>query len=320
MDITISKECHGMLLLSYLRGVLGISRAMLIKLKKVERGILLNGIHVNVRAILSAGDLLSLSVEDTEADENPYLEAVDIPLDILYEDDDVVAVNKPAGMVTHTTRGHYNDSLANAMYSIYKMQGRAFVFRAVNRLDRETSGVVLVSKNKMTAHKIAKALQNGELDKRYIAIVHGRLEGSGEITGHICRCGDSIITRRVCASDEVGAAFAHTRYKVLFPTDKYSVILASPITGRTHQLRVHFSSIGHPIVGDSLYGEASDEISRQALHAIALRFPSPRNGEEKKLYAPLFADMQALCRGIGMDEDILGRIEEVGFDTADTTE
>lgn len=318
MDITIREEYHGMQLLSYLRSVLGISRAMLVRLKKAERGILLNGTHVNVRAVLSVGDLLSLAVDDTEADENPYLEAVDIPLDILYEDDDVIAVNKAAGMVTHTTRGHYNDSLANALYSKYKAQGRAFVFRAVNRLDRETSGVVLVSKNKISAHRLSVSLQSGEVDKRYIAIVHGRLEGSGEITGYICRCGDSIITRRVCSADDEGASFAHTRYKALFSTDKYSVILASPITGRTHQLRVHFSSVGHPIVGDTLYGDASAEISRQALHAVSLRFPSPKNGEENKLYAPLFEDMQALCRGIGMDTGILEKIDEVDFDTTDT--
>ena len=301
MDIVIEKKSHGKLLRDFLRYDVGLSRALLVKLKKDERGILLNGEHVTVRAVLSEGDLLTLALEDNEEDENPYLEAVEMPLDIIYEDDELVVVNKPFGMVTHTAHGHYGDSLANALYAKYKEQGRAFVFRAINRLDRDTSGAVLVSKDRLSAFKLSRALQNGEIDKKYIAIVRGRLEGEGEITGYICRCGDSIITRRVCSEEESGADYAHTRYRSLFASDKYSVVLATPVTGRTHQLRVHFSSIGHPIVGDTMYGGDGAELDRQALHAVSLRFPLPSNAEPCEIYAPLYGDMLRLCEFIGFD-------------------
>lgn len=310
MDIVIEKKHHGAVLREYLRSEVGLSRAMLTKLKKDERGILLNGQRVTVRAVISEGDLLSLAVEDGVEDENPHLEAVELPLDIIYEDNEVVVVNKPYGMVTHTTHGHYGDSLANALYARYKEQGRAFVFRAINRLDRDTSGAVLVSKDRLSAFKLSSALQNGDIDKKYIAIVRGRLDGEGEIKGYICRCGDSIITRRVCTADETGADYAHTRYRSLFASDEYSVILATPVTGRTHQLRVHFSSIGHPIVGDTMYGGEGSELERQALHAIVLRFPLPTNGVPCTAYAPLGDDMMLLSEKIGFDTKVLDKIAD----------
>lgn len=308
MDIVIDKKHNGALLRDYLRYELGVSRAMLVKLKKDERGILLNGEHVTVRAVLAEGDRLTLATEDGVEDENPYLEAVGMPVDIIYEDNETVVVNKPYGMVTHTTHGHYGDSLSNALYAKYKAQGRAFVFRAINRLDRDTSGAVLISKDRLSAFKLSKALQSGAVDKKYIAVVRGRIEGDGEITGYVCRCGDSIITRRVCSRDDVGADYAHTRYRSLFASDEYSVVLATPVTGRTHQLRLHFSSVGHPIVGDNMYGGEGDEMERQALHAIALRFPLPSSGMINGVYAPLQEDMLRLCERIGFDVTILDSI------------
>ena len=301
MEIIIDKKHNGMLLREYLRSDVGLSRAMLVKLKKDEQGILLNGKRVTVRAVLSEGDVLSLATEDTPEDENPYLEAVDIPLDILYEDNEIVVVNKPFDMVTHTTHGHYGDSLANALLAKYKGQGRAFVFRAINRLDKDTSGVVLVSKDRLSAFKLSTALKAGEIDKVYIAVVHGFLDGEGEINRHICRCGDSIITRRVCSENEAGADHALTVYRSIFSSDEYSVVMATPITGRTHQLRVHFSSLGHPIVGDSLYGGSTDKITRQALHAVSLEFPLPSSAERIATVAPIPPDMAALCKEHGFD-------------------
>ena len=304
MEIVIDKKCHGKLLRDFLRYDVGLSRALLTKLKKDEFGILLNGEHVTVRAVLFEGDVLTLALEDNEEDENPYLEAVEMPLDIIYENDEIVVVNKPFGMVTHTTHGHYGDSLANALYAKYKGQGRAFVFRAINRLDRDTSGVVLVSKDRISAFKLSTALQDGKIDKVYIAVVHGFMDGEGEINGYICRCGDSIITRRVCSESDPGADSAITKYRALFASEEYSVVLATPVTGRTHQLRVHFSSLGHPIAGDSLYGGDTGLITRQALHAISLEFPLPSSSERIRVNAPIPSDMTALCRKIGFDAGI----------------
>ena len=308
MEIVIESKYNGTVLREYLRSAVGLSRAMLVKLKKDDQGILLNGERVTVRAVLSTGDVLSLATEDTVEDENPFLEAVDIPLDILYEDSEIVVVNKPFDMVTHTTHGHYGDSLANALYAKYKGQGRAFVFRAINRLDRDTSGVVLVSKDRLSAFKLSTALRDGKIDKVYIAVVHGFLDGEGEINGYICRCGDSIITRRVCSESDLGADSAITRYRSLFASKEYSVILATPVTGRTHQLRVHFSSLGHPIAGDSLYGGDTGLITRQALHAISLEFPLPSSSERIRVHAAIPADMAELCGKIGFDAGILDGI------------
>ena len=295
MEFTVTEEHNGRMLRYYLRSELGVSAALLTRLKKTERGILLNGERVTVRAVIKTGDVISLDIEDTAEDENPYLAPIEMPLDIIYEDEALVAVNKPAGMVTHTTHGHYDDSLANALYAKYKAQGKAFVFRAVNRLDRETSGVVPVAKDRLSAYRMSKFLQNGRVKKEYLAVVCGRIEGEGEIKGYIARCGESIITRRTCDADTKGADYAHSVYRALISGDKYSVLLASPITGRTHQLRVHFASIGHPIVGDTLYGTESADIGRQALHALRLTFPHPRTEVSLTLTAPITDDIAKCC-------------------------
>lgn len=304
MKVIIQKQYSGKVLLNYLREILGISRALLIRLKNTENGITINGQHVTVRAVLAENDILELKLEDTEENVNPFIEPVELKFEKIYEDDYLIAVNKPAGMPTHTTHGHYNDSLANALCAKFKSESRPFVFRAVNRLDRDTSGVVLVAKDQLSAHKMSQQLQSGKIQKNYIAIVCGELNGEGEINGYIKRCGQSIITRMVCAAEEDGAECARTLYKVLFTNGKYSVVEASPITGRTHQLRVHFASIGHPIVGDSLYGSPDINISRQALHAISLKFLHPTSGEAVNCYAAIPDDIVGLCEKLGISTGI----------------
>lgn len=300
MRVTISSQYSGMLLREYLRNVLGISRAMLTKLKNDENGILLNGSHVTVRALLSENDVLTLKLEDTDEDENPFLEAVKLPFEILFEDENIIVVSKPAFMPTHTTHGHYDDTLANALYSKFKGEGRAFVFRAVNRLDRDTSGAVLVAKDRLSAYKLSLTLQRGEIEKKYIAVLCGKLSGSGVIKGYIKRCGESIITRTVCEADENGAEYAETVYRVLASNGEYSIVEAVPVTGRTHQLRVHFSSLGHPIVGDELYGTRSELIERQALHSFSLTFKHPMTEELIACTAALPNDILRLCEKIGL--------------------
>lgn len=296
MRIVVSEQYDGMLLRDHLRDVLGMSHRLLVRVKNAENGIMLNGSRVTVRARLSAGDVLELKLEDERADENPYLEPVQIDFGLLYEDDQIVVASKPAGMPTHTTHGHYTDSLANALCARYREQGRPFVFRAVNRLDRETSGAVVVSRDKLSAQRLSLALQGGEIKKAYVSIVHGRLEGEGSICGYMKRCGDSIITRTVCQREEPGAVFAHTEYRSVFTDGENSVVVASPITGRTHQLRVHFASIGHPIIGDTLYGDASPVIGRTALHAFGMSFPHPMTSERLDIVAPVAEDIgRAAC-------------------------
>ena len=175
-------------------------------------------------------------------------------------------------------------------------KGEPFVFRSVNRLDRNTSGLVLVAKNRISANRLYESMQKGLITKKYIALLLGTLpEKEGMIDTYIRRREESIITREVCAALP-DASRAITKYELLSSDGSLSAVKASPITGRTHQLRLHFAHLGTPILGDDLYGEESEEISRQALHAYFLSFPHPRSGEMTELFAPLPSDMEEILK------------------------
>ena len=194
-------------------------------------------------------------------------------------------------MPTHPTHGHYEDTLANAvMFYMQKNGNPDFVFRSVNRLDRDTSGLVIIAKSQLSCAKLSRVLQEGKINKTYLALLEGSPEADeGVIEKPIRRAGDSIITRECC--EEGQGAYARTVYRVLKRYDGYTLVSAQPITGRTHQLRVHFSSIGHPIVGDTLYGSASEMLDRQALHAAMLVFPHPMEDRMIRLLCPPPNDM-----------------------------
>lgn len=290
MRIVISSEYDGMLLREYLRSVMRLSRAEITELKKRDDGIVLNGKHVTVRAVLRSGDELVLSREDLVSSEGVI--PVQLPLDILYEDDDVIALNKPPFMPTHPSHEHQSDTLANALAYYFETKGVPFVFRAVNRLDRDTSGVVLVAKNKNAAFFLARQISEFNVVKKYIAIVNGELSGSGVIEGNIRRVMEGKMERGVFSDGQ----YALTEYEVLSVKDGVSALLVTPKTGRTHQIRVHLSHIGHPIIGDTLYGgeNGSELISRQALHAHSLTFSLPSNNETITVTAPLPDDIATL--------------------------
>ena len=290
MLTVISSEYDGMILREYLRNVLRLSRAELTELKKREDGIMLNGVRVTVRALLKEGDELVLSRDDIAPSEG--VKPVPLPLDILYEDDDVIALNKPPFMPTHPSHEHQSDTLANALAYYFESKGIPFVFRAVNRLDRDTSGVVLVAKNKNSAFVLAKQIAEFKVTKKYIAIVDGEVLSSGKVEGNIRRIEDGKMRRGVFPDGQ----YALTEYEVLGVKNGLSALLVSPKTGRTHQIRVHTSYIGHPILGDTLYGNenGSELISRQALHAYSLTFSLPSNNETITVTAPLPSDMASI--------------------------
>ncbi len=287
MRTVILAEHDGMLLREYLRNVIKLSRAELTALKKREDGIMLNGNHVTVRAVLRAGDELVLSRDDISS--SCGVIPVDLPLEILYEDDDVIALNKPPFMPTHPSHEHQSDTLANALAFYFESKGAPFVFRAVNRLDRDTSGVVLVAKNKSAAFVLAKQIAEFKVVKKYIAIAEGTLLSGGKIEGSIRRIEEGKMARGVFKDGQ----YALTEFEVLGVKDGLSTLLVTPKTGRTHQIRVHFSFIGHPLLGDTLYGNerGSELICRQALHAYSLTFSLPSNNETITITAPLPGDM-----------------------------
>jgi len=294
MPFVITKNEEGCLLRDYLRKTLGLSRAELTVLKQREEGILLNGKRVTVRAILHEGDLLTLDRADKASGETVLPRK--LPLSILYEDEDLIAVNKPPAMPTHPSHGHYEDTLANALAYYFAAAGEPFVFRAVNRLDRDTSGVVLVAKNRGAAFQLSQAIAGGEVEKRYLALALGRITHPGTIEANIRRRTESMIARMVCPPTEGQAA--RTDYRPLAGSEEITLLEVTPMTGRTHQIRVHLASLGHPLLGDTLYGNPSPLLARQGLHAASLTFRRPSDGEAITVTAPLPTDMAAIAQGL----------------------
>ena len=195
---------------------------------------------------------------------------------MLYEDDYVIALNKPPHMPTHPSHGHLCDTLANALAYRYAKAEEPFVFRPLGRLDRNTSGVVVAGKTRAASGCLSRALKQGEVTKRYVAILVGEMTADGIL--HTLEAPiyhpDTGGIRRV-VGDVPEAVYAKTLYRVLGVGNGYTLVLCQPVTGRTHQLRVHFSHLGYPILGDDVYGEPSPLIDRHALHALSLSFPLP---------------------------------------------
>ena len=294
MRFTVSEKMDGMLIRDILEKEIKFSGAIITFLKTRDRGIVLNGERVTVRKTVKAGDLLELDyTDDRTMAEKSDIEPVELPLDILYEDDDLIVLNKPPFMPTHPSHNHHNDTLANALRFYFDSKDHPFIFRAVNRLDNATSGIVLVAKNKLSAKILSQDIVDKKISKSYLAILSGTPDlREGEICEPIKRERESII-KRVVADD---GAYSLTSYKTLISSDMFSLVEASPITGRTHQLRVHFAHIGHPICGDTMYGYPSHFINRQALHAYKITFNHPIHKNEMTLEAKPPMDMTELYR------------------------
>ena len=302
MIFVADSEHDGLTVLRILRNTLGLSGGMIKHIKFLDDGIILNGSRVTVRAVVRRGDILSVNTTDSHAENT--VEGYDIPLGIVYEDDDIVIPDKSANMPTHPSHGHYDDTVANALAYRYRNDAVPYVFRPINRLDRDTTGLLIIARNRIAASRLAASMGEHKIKKEYIAILDGVLEAdSGVIETYMRRTKESIIVREVCGKED-GADYALTRYEVILRSDKNTVVRAQPITGRTHQLRVHFAHLGCPLVGDELYGTASEYIGRQALHASHISFPHPSTNEEMSFDAPLHSDMKALIEKLFSEEDL----------------
>ncbi len=292
MNIEITSAEAGITIREYLRGRLGYSSAMLKKLKFTDGGITVNGNFVTVRHVLKEGEVLSLMSEDREEDTSPYIIPVDIPIEVVFEDEHITAVNKPPMMPAHPSFGHREDTVANALSFRYKDE--PYVFRPVNRLDRDTSGVMLTANTRLASYKMYRLMTEGKIHKTYVAVLDGVPDApEGEIRSFMRRKEGSVVEREECAEND-GGKLAVTKYRVLLSAGEHSVVLASPITGRTHQLRVQFAGIGCPITGDTMYGKGSGIIARQALHAVMTEFPHPMTGEMTQLRADIPVDIEKL--------------------------
>lgn len=271
IDYKISKSEEALTVYDVLKKKLKISRRLIISLKK-DNGIKLNGISVFTNHLVKEDDILSVDLTETQSSDN--LTPKNLPIDIIYEDEHILAVNKPRGMAVHPTLNYENGTLANAVMYYYKDIN--FVFRPVNRLDKDTSGLVLIAKNKLSAERLSKQLSDNTIQKVYTAILCGTPTLlSGTIDAPISRTDDSIIKR--CVSNN--GADSKTLYKIIKSSDKFSVAEICPITGRTHQIRVHMAHIGCPLYADFLYG---NEIENETfyLHCSSLTLAHPFTNEK----------------------------------------
>lgn len=227
--------------------------------------------------------------------EPPPLRATpeDLPLEILYEDPGVIAINKPSGMVVHAGAGRHSGTLANALVHRFReLSGVGGALRPgiVHRLDRETSGVILVARNDAAHRNLAAQFSGREVKKTYLALVQGRVKfESGRITTPIAR--DRVRRTRMTTKLARGRS-ALTEYEVLRRFEGCTLLKVRIGTGRTHQIRVHLASIGHPVAGDKLYGAASSGLGRFFLHALEIMFTSPSTGERITVTAPLASELQ----------------------------
>lgn len=266
----------------------GFSRQNLVEIKRMPKSIMVNGIHYYMKQTLAEGDLLQVHISETECSEKiPPMEA---PLDIIYEDEDLMVINKAADMPIHPSMNNYYNSLANALAYYFEKQGKPFIFRCSNRLDRDTSGLTIVSKHLVSASILAEQVAKREVDREYLAIVRGSvLPETGTICAPLGRKDGSIIERTV---DWDNGEEAVTHYHKVKESNGHSLISLKLETGRTHQIRIHMKHIGYPLVGDYLYNPDMEYIGRQALHSHKMRFRHPITGEQMEFTAPLPEDMK----------------------------
>lgn len=291
---TVPLEYNKCKIREYLKEELGLS-TRLIRGAAIDKRILVNGKDVKMNYIISQGENITI-ILDKEETQNIEPEKMD--LDIVYEDEDIIVINKKPYMVVHPTKSHFNGTLSNGVMYYFKETGQNSIVRLVSRLDMNTSGLIIIAKNQYAHMQLSKEMREEHFQKRYLALVHGNLkEKEGTINEAIFRENEDTIKRTVDPRGQESI----THYKVIESFPKGDLVECLLETGRTHQIRVHLSYLGNPIYGDVLYGDGEEEldlIPRQALHAYGLDFYSPRTREKLSLRAAMPEDMKKLIEEI----------------------
>ena len=292
LTYTIESEYHGCPVSRYLKSK-GYSSQNLIELKKMPESVLVNQKWVYMNHLLQSGDILTIHITETASSEK--IPPVKLPLDIIYEDEDLMVINKPADMPIHPSMNNYENSLGNALAYYFTQQEKPFIFRCINRLDRDTSGLTLIAKHMVSAGILSTMVadkQTKAITREYLAIVRGIPNPvQGIIWAPIARKEGSVLEREVNFSKGEDAI---THYRVLKSENGHSLVSLLLETGRTHQIRVHMKYMGYPLVGDYLYNPDTEFISRQALHSYRLTFTHPITGSPMEFTAPLPQDMVRL--------------------------
>ncbi len=290
LEYTNVESSGYMTVFNVLKNEFHLSDRLILKLKK-EKQIYINGTPTHVKKEIVLGDVVAVDISFTEESENIF--PTKMTLDILYEDDGLLIINKRPNTPVHPSINHFEDTLSNGVKYYFESIGLKRKIRPVNRLDKDTSGIVLFAKNEYIQESLAHQMKAGIFKKEYLALVNGTLEESPlTLVKNIKRKAESIIER--CVSDDENSEYAETVFETIKEYDEYSLVRCILKTGRTHQIRVHTSYLGHSILGDTLYGKASDLISRQALHAFKVSFIHPVTKELIEITCDLPEDMQKL--------------------------
>ena len=286
IEYQIGKSADGLRIEQFLKEK-GYSAKNLAAIKRMPESILVNGIPCYMRNCLQDGDLLLVHIKETMCSQK--IPPVRLPLDILYEDEDIIVLNKPAGMPTHPSLNNYTNSLANALAWYYKEQGKPFIFRCCNRLDRDTSGVTVAAKHLVSGTVLSRMTFKREIHREYLAIVRGHVDPAfGVIRAPLTRKPGTIIERTV---DFEHGETAVTHYHTVKEENGHSLLSLCLETGRTHQIRIHMKYLGYPLIGDYLYNPDMEYIKRQALHSYKISFSHPITKEKMNFTAPLPQDM-----------------------------
>ena len=286
IEYFISENTGAVTILDFLKRE-GFSRHILSSMKNVPNTIILNGVRGFGRSVLKPGDHLMVTVPETESGKNIIRTEMD--LSILYEDEDLLVINKPAGMPVHPSAGNYENTLANGIAWYFAEKGEDFVYRCINRLDRDTTGALILAKNPLSAAILSVQMKKRQIRRTYLALVDGVPDVSGTIDAPIARMEGSVINREV---NFLTGETAVTHYERLATGTRYSLMELHLETGRTHQIRVHMKYIGHPLPGDYLYNQDYSRIQRQPLHSFQLEFIHPVTKKPMLFTAPVPDDFR----------------------------
>ena len=286
IEYFISENTGAVTILDFLKRE-GFSRHILSSMKNVPNTIILNGVRGFGRSVLKPGDHLMVTVPETESGKNIIRTEMD--LSILYEDEDILVINKPAGMPVHPSAGNYENTLANGIAWYFAEKGEDFVYRCINRLDRDTTGALILAKNPLSAAILSVQMKKRQIRRTYLALVDGVPDVSGTIDAPIARMEGSVINREV---NFLTGETAVTHYERLATGTRYSLMELHLETGRTHQIRVHMKYIGHPLPGDYLYNQDYSRIQRQPLHSFQLEFIHPVTKKPMLFTAPVPDDFR----------------------------